>query len=83
MVQFYYRRISAEGGWRDEQYRLVEDPDGSLLVEYYRSHSDDYGAVLSSETLRIPMAQFLAGEHDPSAKAALSSHLAHLATGKT
>jgi hypothetical protein len=70
MSQFYQRR-SIDGTERDERYRLITEGDGSLCVEYEWLSSDGYGAETGSECIRIPVTEFLVGDYDEAAKAAL------------
>ena len=71
-----HQRIKGALQETEDWWRLVVEDDGTTYVEHEWSHVDPYGQrAPDAGTQRILVNEFLAGDHDPTAKNNLTEFL--------
>lgn len=72
----FHERIKGSLQEMEDWWRLVVEDDGTTYVEHEWNHVDPYGKRAPREGKRqIPVDEFFAGDHDPTAKKNLTEFL--------
>jgi hypothetical protein len=79
VIAQFYQRLSIDVAEKQERYRLLTNDDGSRVVEYEWLSTHLYRGGTNSGQIRMPVAEFLSGEYDETAKSALLVYLDALA----